>query len=205
MAVLGVALLVSWCVGASPPELSAGPILVLRPEATVSRNSVLRAGGALELRLPVSRSWSILLAGRGSGMVLTPPLEYSPGTAPLVGVGLIGGVSYWVDLGPALLEGSLAGGLEWTYVWLEGSVCTVCGLLDNLPTVQVHRSELQPTVSAGLAVIVPLSALSQLDVSCTFQLAGDTTDPQWHGSGNIWLARMGLGLRLDIMGVLHAL
>jgi len=203
--VLGAALLVAWCVGASPPEVPVGPILVLRPEATVTRNAVLRAGGALELRVPVTTSWALLLAGRASGMVHTPPIRYWPATAPMLGVGLTGGVSYLVDLGPALLEGSLAGGLEWTYLWLEGNVCTACGVLDHLPTFDLQHTDLQATVSAGVAVVVPLSALSQLDVSFTLQLAGDTTDPEWHKSGNIWIARMGLGLRLDLLGVLHEL
>lgn len=205
MGVLGPALFAAWCVGASPPELPAGPVLALRPEVTVSRNAVLRAGGALELRVPASSAWSLLVSGRASGMLVTPPLRFGQADAPMLGVGLLAGVSYLYELGPAYLEGSLAGGLEWTYLWLDGAVCDFCGVLDHLPSADFQHSDFQPTVSAQVAVIVPLSTLSQLDVSCTVQLAGDTTDPEWHRSGNVWLARMGLGLRLDVMGVIHEL
>jgi len=120
---------------------------------------------------------------------------------------VVGGLSYALDLGPALLEGTFSGGFEWTHLETSPDPCVpgICELSDHLSPLTARHADTQAVLSLAIAVVVPLNALSQLDVSCTVQLAGDTTDPEWNGPGNVWLARMGLGLRLDVMGVLNEL
>ncbi|MFO0728241.1 MAG: hypothetical protein U1E65_30955 [Myxococcota bacterium] len=186
---------------------ASGPSLDLRPELVVADSVGLGGGGSVEVALPM---WSFgrLFAASRADFLLGPEQVLAGGlssTAETVferwGLGAVLGTTAILPLADTKLELSVAGGLHFTHVATHLQACSgSCTLAARLPAANVDLSGVRPLFEVGLAVVVPLSALSELDLSCTLQLMPDTGNLDPLLVGHLWVVRSGVGVRFDPWG-----